>query len=223
MQPIERALRYAELSSELASRAAKSFYSPDEIAIFDVRKWHDVLVFTEESRSVCRRQRQVGARHGTIRPLRRCAEVFHALKSVLKERGLSTAVGDEGGFAPNLDSIEDALDCILKAIERAGYRPGDDVRIAMDCASSEFCREENGQFVYDYTWKDPKGRVLTAEEQVAFLEKLVDTYPNDSIEDGMSENDWAGWKALTERLGGRCQLVGDDLFVTNVDFLARGI
>lgn len=155
--------------------------------------------------------------------LRMGAEVFHALKSVLKERGLSTAVGDEGGFAPNLDSIEDALDCILKAIERAGYRPGDDVRIAMDCASSEFCREENGQFVYDYTWKDPKGRVLTAEEQVAFLEKLVDTYPIDSIEDGMSENDWAGWKALTERLGGRCQLVGDDLFVTNVDFLARGI
>ena len=155
--------------------------------------------------------------------LRMGAEVFHALKSVLKERGLSTAVGDEGGFAPNLDSIEDALDCILKAIERAGYRPGDDVRIAMDCASSEFCREENGQFVYDYTWKDPKGRVVTAEEQVAFLEKLVDTYPIDSIEDGMSENDWAGWKALTERLGGRCQLVGDDLFVTNVDFLARGI
>ena len=155
--------------------------------------------------------------------LRMGAEVFHALKSVLKERGLSTAVGDEGGFAPNLDSIEDALDCILKAIERAGYRPGDDVRIAMDCASSEFCREENGQFVYDYTWKDPKGRVLTAEEQVAFLEKLVDTYPIDSIEDGLSENDWAGWKALTERLGGRCQLVGDDLFVTNVDFLARGI
>lgn len=155
--------------------------------------------------------------------LRMGTEVFHALKSVLKERGLSTAVGDEGGFAPNLDSIEDALDCILKAVEKAGYRPGDDVRIAMDCASSEFCREENGQFVYDYTWKDPKGGVLTSAEQVDFLEKLINKYPIDSIEDGMSENDWAGWKALTERIGGRCQLVGDDLFVTNVDFLSRGI
>ena len=155
--------------------------------------------------------------------LRMGTEVFHALKSVLKARGLSTAVGDEGGFAPALDSIEDALDCILAAIEQAGYRPGDDVRIAMDCASSEFCREENGRFVYDYTWKDPKGGVLTSEEQVDFLEKLVAKYPIDSIEDGMSENDWAGWKALTDRLGSRCQLVGDDLFVTNVDFLARGI
>ncbi len=155
--------------------------------------------------------------------LRMGTEVFHALKSVLKARGLSTAVGDEGGFAPALDSIEDALDCILAAIGQAGYRPGDDVRIAMDCASSEFCREENGRFVYDYTWKDPKGGVLTSEEQVDFLEKLVAKYPIDSIEDGMSENDWAGWKALTDRLGSRCQLVGDDLFVTNVDFLARGI
>ena len=155
--------------------------------------------------------------------LRMGTEVFHALKSVLKARGLSTAVGDEGGFAPALNSIEDALDCILAAIEQAGYRPGDDVRIAMDCASSEFCREENGRFVYDYTWKDPKGGVLTSEEQVDFLEKLVAKYPIDSIEDGMSENDWAGWKALTDRLGSRCQLVGDDLFVTNVDFLARGI
>ena len=155
--------------------------------------------------------------------LRMGTGVFHALKSVLKARGLSTAVGDEGGFAPALDSIEDALDCILAAIEQAGYRPGDDVRIAMDCASSEFCREENGRFVYDYTWKDPKGGVLTSEKQVDFLEKLVAKYPIDSIEDGMSENDWAGWKALTDRLGSRCQLVGDDLFVTNVDFLARGI
>ncbi len=155
--------------------------------------------------------------------LRMGAEVFHALKAVLKARGLSTAVGDEGGFAPALDSIEDALDCILKAVEQAGYRPGDDVRIAMDCASSEFCREENGRFVYDYTWKDPKGGRLTSAEQIDFLAKLVDKYPIDSIEDGMGENDWAGWKALTERLGGRCQLVGDDLFVTNVGFLARGI
>ena len=155
--------------------------------------------------------------------LRMGAEVFHALQKVLKARGLSTAVGDEGGFAPKLDGVEDALDCIIEAIRQAGYRPGDDVRIAMDCASSEFCREENGRFVYDYTWKDPKGGVLTSEEQVDFLEKLVAKYPIDSIEDGMSENDWAGWKALTDRLGSRCQLVGDDLFVTNVDFLARGI
>ncbi len=155
--------------------------------------------------------------------LRMGAEVFHALKSVLKARGLSTAVGDEGGFAPNLDSIEDALDCIITAIEKAGYRPGDDVRIAMDCASSEFCRQENGKFVYDYTWKDPKGGKLSSEEQIDFLEKLVAKYPIDSIEDGMSENDWEGWKALTDRIGSRCQLVGDDLFVTNVDFLSRGI
>lgn len=152
--------------------------------------------------------------------LRMGAEVFHALKKVLKERGLSTAVGDEGGFAPALNGTEDALDCIISAICAAGYEPGRDVMIAMDCASSEFYHDG----VYDYTkFEGPQGKVRTTAEQIDYLEYLIDRYPIDSIEDGMSENDWDGWKRLTERIGNRCQLVGDDLFVTNVDFLAMGI
>ena len=161
--------------------------------------------------------------------IRMGTEVFHALKSVLKARGLSTAVGDEGGFAPKLNGIEDALDCIVEAIKKAGYRPGDDVRIAMDCAASEFCFKEGDKFVYDYSHlkdgmvKDPDGKKLSADEQIAFLEQLIEKYPIDSIEDGMSEEDWDGWKRLTDRIGDRCQLVGDDLFVTNVEYLAKGI
>ena len=161
--------------------------------------------------------------------LRMGAEVFHALKKVLKNRGLSTAVGDEGGFAPKLDGIEDALNCIIQAVKDAGYKPGDDVRIAMDCAASEFCFNEDGVIYYDYTHlkngtpKDPNGKKLTQDEQVAYLEDLINKYPIDSIEDGMDENDWEGWKKLTDRIGDRCQLVGDDLFVTNVKFLSKGI
>ena len=152
--------------------------------------------------------------------LRMGAEVFHALKKVLKDRGLSTAVGDDGGFAPNLEGTEDALDSIITAIKVAGYEPGKDVRIAMDCASSEFYRDG----IYDYTkFEGEKGRKRTADEQIDYLEELINKYPIDSIEDGMSENDWEGWKKLTQRIGHRCQLVGDDLFVTNVDFLAMGI
>ena len=157
------------------------------------------------------------------------AEVFHALKKVLSKRGLSTAVGDEGGFAPALKGIEDALDCIIEAIELAGYKPGDDVTIAMDCAASEFCVKEGDQFFYNYkelkdgTPKDPNGEKLTVEGQIAFLERLIDKYPIDSIEDGMSEEDWEGWQKLTAAVGDRCQLVGDDLFVTNVEYLRRGI
>ena len=152
--------------------------------------------------------------------LRMGAEVFHALKRVLHERGLSTAVGDEGGFAPALKGTEDALDSILAAIEAAGYRPSEDVTIGMDCASSEFYRDG----VYDYTlFEGEKGARRTADEQIAYLEELVSKYPIDSIEDGMSENDWDGWRKLTERIGDRCQLVGDDLFVTNVEFLSKGI
>ena len=151
----------------------------------------------------------------------RCgAEVFHNLKKVLKARGLSTAVGDEGGFAPALDSIEDALECIIKAIKAAGYKPGKDVTIALDCASSEFYK--NGK--YDYTWKEGnKGAKRTSAEQVKYLEELVAKYPIDSIEDGMAEGDWDGWVALTKAIGGKCQLVGDDLFVTNVKYLEKGI
>ena len=148
---------------------------------------------------------------------------------MLKGRGLSTAVGDEGGFAPKLNGVEDALDCIIEAIRQAGYRPGEDVRIAMDCAASEFCVKEDGQFYYDYTHlkngmpKDPDGKKLSVDEQIAYLEELITKYPIDSIEDGMSEEDWEGWKKLTDRIGDRCQLVGDDLFVTNVQFLRKGI
>ena len=152
--------------------------------------------------------------------LRMGAEVFHALKKVLKERGLSTAVGDEGGFAPELEGTEDALNSIIAAIKAAGYEPGKDVMIAMDCASSEFYHDG----IYDYTkFEGEKGKKRTANEQIDYLESLIDHYPIDSIEDGMSENDWEGWKKLTRRIGHRCQLVGDDLFVTNVDFLAMGI
>ena len=152
--------------------------------------------------------------------LRMGAEVFHALKKVLHDRGLSTAVGDEGGFAPALDGTEDAIESIMKAIEKAGYVPGKDVMIGMDCASSEFYRDG----VYDYTvFEGEKGVRRTSDEQVDYLERLISKYPIDSIEDGMSENDWEGWKKLTDRIGGRCQLVGDDLFVTNVEFLSKGI
>lgn len=157
--------------------------------------------------------------------LRMGAEVFHALKKVLHDRGLSTAVGDEGGFAPALKGTEDALDSILEAIKKAGYKAGrkadgGDVSIAMDCAASEFYKDG----VYDYAkFEGPQGAKRNSAQQVDFLAELVAKYPIDSIEDGMSENDWDGWKALTDKLGGKCQLVGDDLFVTNVDFLKKGI
>lgn len=152
--------------------------------------------------------------------LRMGAEVFHALKKVLKGRGLSTAVGDEGGFAPALNGTEDALNSILEAIRTAGYEPGKDVTIALDCASSEFFKEG----VYDYTkFEGANGAKRTPEEQVAYLKGLIEQFPIDSIEDGMAENDWEGWRKLTEAIGSKCQLVGDDLFVTNVDFLRKGI
>lgn len=157
------------------------------------------------------------------------AEVFHNLAKLLKARGLSTAVGDEGGFAPDFDSIEDALDAIVEAIKAAGYKPGKDVTIAMDCAASEFAVEEDGKWYYDYRKlkngkkKDPHGKKLTADEQIGYLEELITKYPIDSIEDGLDENDWDNWVKLTDRIGHRCQLVGDDLFVTNVKFLEKGI
>jgi enolase len=163
--------------------------------------------------------RPVGAK-SLKEALRMGAEVFHNLKKVLNARGLSTAVGDEGGFAPALKGIEDALDCIIEAIKKAGYKPAKDITIAMDCASSEFYK--NGK--YDYTWKEgKKGAVYTSDEQVEFLKKLVKKYPIDSIEDGMAEGDWDGWVALTKAIGSKCQLVGDDLFVTNVKYLEKGI
>ena len=161
--------------------------------------------------------------------LRMGTEVFHALAKLLKKRGLSTAVGDEGGFAPKLDGIEDALDSIIQAVKDAGYEPGKDVRIAMDCAASEFAVQEDGKWYYDYCQlktgmpKDPNGKKLTAEEQIDYLEQLISKYPIDSIEDGLDENDWENWVKLTDRIGDRCQLVGDDLFVTNVDYLKKGI
>ena len=173
-----------------------------------------------------------------IRPVGACcekeairmgAEVFHNLAKLLKKRGLSTAVGDEGGFAPALNGIEDALQIICDAITAAGYEPGKDVKIAMDCAASEFCFKEGDTFYYDYKQlkdgkqKDPNGKKLTSEEQIAYLEQLITKYPIDSIEDGLSEEDWEGWVKLTKAIGGRCQLVGDDLFVTNVKYLQKGI
>lgn len=155
--------------------------------------------------------------------LRWGAEVFHALKKILKERGLETAVGDEGGFAPKFEGTEDGVETILKAIEAAGYEAGENgIMIGFDCASSEFYDKEHK--VYDYTKFEGEGAaVRTSAEQIDYLEELVNKYPIITIEDGMDENDWDGWKALTERLGGRVQLVGDDFFVTNTDYLARGI
>ena len=152
--------------------------------------------------------------------LRMGAEVFHELKNVLKARSLSTAVGDEGGFAPALNGTEDALECILTAIKSAGYEPQKDITIGLDCASSEFYTDG----IYDYTkFEGLNAAIRTSYEQVNYLEELCKKYPIDSIEDGMAENDWEGWRMLTERIGNRCQLVGDDLFVTNVKFLTRGI
>ena len=161
--------------------------------------------------------------------IRMGAEVFHNLAKLLKARGLSTAVGDEGGYAPNFDGIEDALDTIVEAIKKAGYEPGKDVKIAMDCAASEFATCEDGKWYYDYRQlkngakKDPNGKKLSADEQIAYLEELITKYPIDSIEDGLDENDWDNWVKLTEKIGNRCQLVGDDLFVTNTKFLEKGI
>ena len=148
------------------------------------------------------------------------SEIFHHLKKVLQDRNLSIAVGDEGGFAPRLDGTEDALDIIIKAIENAGYKPEKEVMIALDCAAAEFY--ENG--VYDYTlFEGAKGVKRSSEEQVTYLSQLTQKYPIISIEDGMDENDWEGWKLLTEKVGNRVQLVGDDLFVTNVERLSKGI
>ncbi len=147
-------------------------------------------------------------------------EIFHNLKKVLHDRGLSTAVGDEGGFAPTLDGTEDALETIIKAIEKAGYKAGDEVKIALDCASAEFYVDGK----YDYTkFEGDKGKVRTSQEQADYLAELAGKYPIISIEDGMDENDWEGWKYLTEKIGDKVQLVGDDLFVTNVERLSRGI
>ena len=158
------------------------------------------------------------------------AEVFHNLAKLLKKRGLSTAVGDEGGYAPALNGIDDALQIIVDAIAAAGYEPGKDVKIAMDCAASEFATQDaDGNWWYDYSQlkngkkKDPNGKKLSADEQIAYLEELITKYPIDSIEDGLDENDWDNWVKLTEKIGDRCQLVGDDLFVTNVKFLEKGI
>lgn len=153
--------------------------------------------------------------------LRMGAEIFHNLKKIIKDKGLSTAVGDEGGFAPNFSGgTEEALDSVIKAIEGAGYKPGDDVTIAMDCASSEFY--EDGKYNYK-KFEGEGGQVRTSEEQANYLAQLVSKYPIDSIEDGMDENDWDGWKFLNKTIGDKCQLVGDDLLVTNVKFLERAI
>ena len=157
------------------------------------------------------------------------AEVFHQLQKNLKKRGLSTAVGDEGGFAPKLNGIEDALQSIVDAIKDAGYEPGKDVTIAMDCAASEFAVKKDGKYFYNYKQlsngmpKDPNGKELSDDEQIKFLEELISKYPIDSIEDGLDENDWDGWVKMTKAIGDRCQLVGDDLIVTNTKFFEKGI
>lgn len=164
--------------------------------------------------------RPIGAE--TFKEGLRCgAEVFHALKAIIKGKGLSTAVGDEGGFAPNFaGGTEEALDSIMQAVKDAGYEPGTDVTIALDCAASEFF--EDG--IYNYAkFEGENGAKRSSSEQTDYLADLISKYPIDSIEDGMNEEDWEGWKILTDKIGDKCQLVGDDLFVTNVEYLARGI
>lgn len=153
--------------------------------------------------------------------IRMGAEIFHNLKKILHDKGLNTSVGDEGGFAPNFSGgTEEALGCILDAIAKAGYKVGDDVTIALDCAASEFYKDGK----YDYSkFEGPTGKIRSSEEQVAYLAELASKYPIDSIEDGCAEEDWAGWALLTAKIGDKVQLVGDDLFVTNVKFLKRGI
>ncbi len=147
-------------------------------------------------------------------------EIFHNLKKLIHDRGLSTAVGDEGGFAPAFDGTEDAIETVLKAIENAGYKPGDEVKLALDCAAAEFYVDGK----YDYTkFEGDKGVIRTSEEQADYLAELAEKYPIISIEDGMDENDWDGWKYLTDKIGDKVQIVGDDLFVTNVERLSRGI
>ncbi len=147
-------------------------------------------------------------------------EIFHHLKAILHDRGLSTAVGDEGGFAPTFDGTEDAIETVLKAIEKAGYKPGEEIKLALDCAAAEFYVDGN----YDYTkFEGSNGVIRTSEEQANYLAELASKYPIISIEDGMDENDWEGWKFLTDKIGDKVQLVGDDLFVTNVERLSRGI
>lgn len=152
------------------------------------------------------------------------SEIFHTLKGLLKEEGHITAVGDEGGFAPNLGSNEEAIELILSAIEKAGYRPGDQVSLALDCAASEFYDKASNRYVEKK--KKARGETFaerTSDEQIAYLMELCEKYPIDSIEDGLDENDWSGWKALTDQLGKKVQIVGDDIFVTNPDFLSKGI
>jgi enolase len=152
--------------------------------------------------------------------IRMGAECFHSLKKVLHDRGLSTAVGDEGGFAPKFDSTEDALETLIKAVEAAGYKVGTDITFALDCAASEFFSDG----IYDYSkFEGEGGAKLNSEQQASYLAELSEKYPIDSIEDGCDENDWDGWKALTDKIGDKVQLVGDDLFVTNVAFLQKGI
>ncbi|MFO7729269.1 MAG: phosphopyruvate hydratase [Spirochaetia bacterium] len=151
--------------------------------------------------------------------VRMITEVFHNLKSILKEQGYSTAVGDEGGFAPNLKSNDEAVEVIIKAIEKAGYKPGEEIAIALDPAASEFYDEDKKKYVF----KSSDGRELSSAEMVDYWANWVDTYPIISIEDGMAEDDWDGWKLLTDKVGDRCQLVGDDLFVTNTKRLKQGI
>ncbi len=163
--------------------------------------------------------RPVGADSFT-HALRMGAEIFHVLKGILRDKGLSTAVGDEGGFAPDLTGVDEALSLIVSAIDKAGYVPGEDVMIALDCASSEFYLDGR----YDYTKFEGKNApVLDSNGQLEFLGELIRRYPIDSIEDGMGENDWNGWKVMTAKIGDRCQLVGDDLFVTNAEYLSKGI
>ena len=216
-------LAYAHLTSNLNGKPLYKYLGGDNANLLPVPMMNIINGGSHSDAPIAFQEfmiRPVGA-NSFSDALRYGAEIFHTLKSIIKDKKLSTAVGDEGGFAPNFrGGTEEAIETILKSIEKAGFVPGKDITLAMDCAASEFYKDG----LYDYRlFEGNKGDVLSSQDQVDFLKSLVDNYPIDSIEDGCDENDWEGWGMLTSSIGDRCQIVGDDLLVTNLKYLKRAI
>ena len=216
-------LAYAHLTSNLNGKPLYKHLGGDKANLLPVPMMNIINGGSHSDAPIAFQEfmiRPVGA-NSFSDALRYGAEIFHTLKSIIKDKKLSTAVGDEGGFAPNFrGGTEEAIETILKSIEKAGFVPGKDITLAMDCAASEFYKDG----LYDYRlFEGNKGDVLSSQDQVDFLKSLVDNYPIDSIEDGCDENDWEGWGMLTSSIGDRCQIVGDDLLVTNLKYLKRAI
>ena len=220
---LDVSLAYAHLTSNLNAKPLYKHLGGDKANLLPVPMMNIINGGSHSDAPIAFQEfmiRPVGA-NSFSDALRYGAEIFHTLKSIIKDKKLSTAVGDEGGFAPNFrGGTEEAIETILKSIEKAGFVPGKDITLAMDCAASEFYKDG----LYDYRlFEGNKGDVLSSQDQVDFLKSLVDNYPIDSIEDGCDENDWEGWGMLTSSIGDRCQIVGDDLLVTNLKYLKRAI